>query len=1574
MRRLLLSLSLLFIAVLCHGSATNAYVTPTGGATGNCPAGATTFDSTGFNNSANWGAGANQIGAGTTVLICGTFTFGSGSTGLIPQGSGSAGSDITLAFDTGAIIQAPYFEGNPETNCASTTHCGGGISIPNLSYITIDGRNTGIIQNTANGSILANQQSSVGIYGRGDHILIKNLTIRNIYVNCPQGIACADTQGFFSAGIRVDGGATNVEICGNTSTASHRGISTDTSGGTGGNTVATCVNTEAATGVNIHHNTVSDHGWQIIATGSGTPNIYNNTASDWSNWVYPTGGFYHLDGIITFGDAGLTITPFIYNNYIFGDMTINGGFPTGFIFCSYGGAASASACTIFNNVLQGTGSYASQGQGIYLHGGDGSHTMGPHKMYNNVFLGFATGQLYQEGDTGIVDDVRNNIFSGNGAQWFIQGNTSTNANLTINHNDYFSGRGHPWSWGNDNTATTLAAWRTVCSGAGGTGCDATASVADPLLDGTFHPGVSSPVIGLGENLTSLGITALNLDKAGVARPSVGAWATGAYQFGVSALTPASLSFGDQVLTTVALNQTITFANTSGSLLNIISISVSGDFQVIDSCPDVLTIGDICLINVTFTPQSLGAASGTLTIVTNALNSPQTAPLTGNGVAIGREFFTSITGNDANTGADNGHAWLHVPGMPNCTGNCATTTPTAGDIYNLRASVWKEATVGGVWTMSWSGTPGHPITFRTYPGDVASSCGTPPCYAFITRSKTLPHTFVNDANDALESHCTTPSCTTFYLNLDPATTRNFESLNYNGIRRSRPQMSKQNGCQNSNNATMCKAGANQAAADAACGCPAGVAGQPAPYNHCSAKISPCAGGTPWQCFNQAMFTGTDINCNYHNMTLGDIEFIGQERWTMSRDRVLSCSGNLLKFTGPTWTTSDAGCLPRFRYLLENVRDLLAAGGWVLDRCPEQDDPVHCNGNQLTPSTINWRLYIGAAVGEDPNVDTIIVPQADPAAPQLLTGMGRSYLNFQQLSFQYDNVIPGSFGWADSEGMPLVASAIAFSNSDHIVFEGVTRYHMQGWCGPEFTGASSYILIENGTGYDCGAGGIRIGDTASASDTDLNVPHHISILNEAEDGTGRVQATGEATVIHVGDAHDIQVSHIDCFGHYTGCSEGGHGLDRGATNGDFAYFMYNNWYTFIHTRGETIGNNTVGFLHDFGGLRAMSNLSTKCASALTAPTLIPNTYCSHIKWNFVELEASSYTEITKGANGIYLDQGASNVEVRFNVVSRVAHTASFVNSVSNKAHGNPGARLLESNNLVSNNIYIGCGAQQYDNPPNQSPSCITANGTFNRNQVEFSHNVILYNSANAERFQSAPNTWGAFDYSDLLIVNAGGGFTSEPTVAVAGCSGASVSPTISYTTGKLIGTTIANAGTSCPASPSVTVTGGGGSGAVVTACTSGGSLVACTFPAIPATALWNFHHNSYWDLASGTIPHVLCTTPSSCGTLAGLTTFTTLPWGFNSEEDTGSVIRDPAFLDYSYPANKFTPAANFSDIGFYRWDNSKAGRLNPVIGVPFIPNTWPLTLINANNDYLGSNNPPPTALTVTMGATQQGATHQ
>lgn len=103
------------------------------------------------------------------------------------------------------------------------------------------------------------------------------------------------------------------------------------------------------------------------------------------------------------------------------------------------------------------------------------------------------------------------------------------------------------------------------------------------------------------------------------------------------LSPTSLAFGGQLLTTTSAAKTVTLTNTGTAALTINSIAASGDFAETSTgasacpiSPATLAAGANCTISVTFAPTAVGARNGTLTITDNAGGSPHTVPLSGTG--------------------------------------------------------------------------------------------------------------------------------------------------------------------------------------------------------------------------------------------------------------------------------------------------------------------------------------------------------------------------------------------------------------------------------------------------------------------------------------------------------------------------------------------------------------------------------------------------------------------------------------------------------------------------------------------------------------------------------------------------------------------------------------------------------------------------------------------------------------------------------------------------------------------------------------------------------------------------------
>jgi Astacin (Peptidase family M12A)/Abnormal spindle-like microcephaly-assoc'd, ASPM-SPD-2-Hydin len=99
-------------------------------------------------------------------------------------------------------------------------------------------------------------------------------------------------------------------------------------------------------------------------------------------------------------------------------------------------------------------------------------------------------------------------------------------------------------------------------------------------------------------------------------------------------SPTSETFAAQALGTTSAAKTITVKNTGTGSTPITIAPASGDFAVKSTtCGPTLGASPAsCTISVTFTPESAGALTGSISITDNAGNSPQTVSLTGTGKA------------------------------------------------------------------------------------------------------------------------------------------------------------------------------------------------------------------------------------------------------------------------------------------------------------------------------------------------------------------------------------------------------------------------------------------------------------------------------------------------------------------------------------------------------------------------------------------------------------------------------------------------------------------------------------------------------------------------------------------------------------------------------------------------------------------------------------------------------------------------------------------------------------------------------------------------------------------------------
>ena len=93
--------------------------------------------------------------------------------------------------------------------------------------------------------------------------------------------------------------------------------------------------------------------------------------------------------------------------------------------------------------------------------------------------------------------------------------------------------------------------------------------------------------------------------------------------------PSSLTFASQALDTTSAAQAVTVTNTGNAAASVSGVTVSGDYTQTNNCATI-AIGASCTVNVSFRPTASGTRTGTVTVTSNATNSPTSVALSGTG--------------------------------------------------------------------------------------------------------------------------------------------------------------------------------------------------------------------------------------------------------------------------------------------------------------------------------------------------------------------------------------------------------------------------------------------------------------------------------------------------------------------------------------------------------------------------------------------------------------------------------------------------------------------------------------------------------------------------------------------------------------------------------------------------------------------------------------------------------------------------------------------------------------------------------------------------------------------------------
>ncbi|MGA2116445.1 MAG: hypothetical protein ABSH56_17010 [Bryobacteraceae bacterium] len=641
--------------------------------------------------------------------------------------------------------------------------------------------------------------------------------------------------------------------------------------------------------------------------------------------------------------------------------------------------------------------------------------------------------------------------------------------------------------------------------------------------------------------------------------------------------------------------------------------------------------------------------------------------------------TSVTLYAAPNGKDSWSGRLNAPNAAGTDGPVATMDRARALVQGIVKSGLSKVTVqfrGGtswlsapvMFTAADSGTASLPIVYQDYPGET-------PVFDGGLRVTGWTNTSGNTWKATL-----------------PASTQLFETLFYNGARRLRPRLGGYLGTylRFANTVYLNAPGAG-----------------PAPSSTCSVYVA----GSGWECFDRFQYAAGDpISGVWKNLApaagnpcgqpagnqaiAGDIEVLDWEQFSTSKLRIscIDAANRIVYLTGPTPISQNnptqTGFIAGNRYIVENVQDALTQPGqWFLDH-----------------SAPSWTLTYLANPGENPNNDSVTIPQAS----QLLVASGLQYVTFQGLTFQHDDYVVPALGHKSSELEADIPAAVSFQNSQNVTVDGVTVTQISG-TGLEFiscingqsanycaandpNGTTANDAILNSAFYDIGVLGVRIGDPNASVDTDSNVPQFMTAQNNVVEGYGRTIPASFG--IGQGHGHDNLYTHNDVYdGYHCAISISEQAPDT------------------IKPAGIGNANNTISFNHVYNLLQGIMNDggSIRIEAGNNAYTAPGNKILNNKVHDVTDagiVDSNGY-----GGDGIYLDNQSGLIDVENNLVYRVS---------GNAIEMPQGPSLPNQANTVRNNIlaYARGSMVQINFPyPYGVPSAIPQNSVIENNLMYF-----------------------------------------------------------------------------------------------------------------------------------------------------------------------------------------------------------------------------------------------------------------
>ncbi len=407
--------------------------------------------------------------------------------------------------------------------------------------------------------------------------------------------------------------------------------------------------------------------------------------------------------------------------------------------------------------------------------------------------------------------------------------------------------------------------------------------------------------------------------------------------------------------------------------------------------------------------------------------------------------------------------------------------------------------------------------------------------------------------------------------------------------------------------------------------------------------------------------------------GDIGLTLFGSWTADVMRIncVDTRNRIIYLTGPTQgSVGNYNCFGPavgHRYIIENAKDAFhkeqqdgQTGIWFLDR-----------------STKSWTLSYVAKNGENPNVDTVAIPQLQPATPtggSIISAVQLNYVTFRGITFGMDDFIPPPAGFSnDDNGENNLPAAIDCESCQHVTFDGI-RVKLTSASGLQIASLAGHTgppaaddVIQNSAFYDLGDSGIHIGHAPHGWDRAASVVHSVTVQNNIVQGYGRVFPAGEG--LAQGNGNNILYQHNDINdGYHAGISVCESGCP--GANGSGIISQYNHIWNLI--QGITSDGGAIFYLVGDGnrsgtGNKILNNLVHDVSdSSIIDKAILGTGY---------------------GGQGIYLDGQSAGVTAENNVVYHVSQSTVFID----KGPGNS----QPANNFRNNIFAYGAKSMVQEN---------------------------------------------------------------------------------------------------------------------------------------------------------------------------------------------------------------------------------------------------------------------------------------